>query len=257
MNDVNDVFDQLLASEANNKTAQQSVSNVSIAPDEPIDSPLSDSTGMFTAKNVKRAVQELMKFGYLEASHRPNLYQQAVVSQQQINQILEPLDLKLTIDDIRGLAFLVVSDLWQDQGAEQAASDEWTHPLVRRQHITMEQSLLIAILRQHYISHEQEAGIGAIDARVDIEELLSQLQVYLGDMGSDTREFKRLENLLQKLTNHGLVAVDDKQQTVTIRPIITHLANPESLQTLLNHFNRSKSKSEDSLVIVDREEAVK
>ncbi|WP_428829076.1 DUF4194 domain-containing protein [Endozoicomonas elysicola] len=193
-----------------------------------------------------------MKSGYLEASRKPNLYQQSVLSQEQINRILEPLDLRLTIDDIRGLAFLVVSDTWQEEGS--AESDEWSHPLVRRQRITMEQSLLIAILRQQYIAHEQEAGIGATDARVDIDDLLSQLQVYLGDIGSDSRERKRLDNLLDKLANHGLVQVDDKQHTLTIRPIITHLANPESLQTLLNHF-KHLSQQPDVDSPVDQQEA--
>lgn len=254
---MNDFFDQLVASGADNQPSHQQPATSSAAPDGQTGNPQNETTSMITAKNVKRAVQELMKFGYLEASRRPNLYQQSVASRQQINQILEPLDLKLTIDDVRGLAFLVVSDLWQNQEEDPSESDEWTHPLVRRQRITMEQSLLIAILRQQYITHEQEAGIGASDARVDIEELLSQLQVYLGDMGSDTRERKRVDNLLEKLSGHGLVTVDDKQQTVTIRPIITHLANPQSLQTLLNHFKSLNSKSEDLCVTVDREEEVK
>ncbi|WP_448217458.1 DUF4194 domain-containing protein [Endozoicomonas sp. 2B-B] len=246
---MSDFFDQLIAS------GTQKQQPPADAPEDQSSSQQHESSTTITAKNIKKAVQELMKFGYLEASRRPNLYQQSVVSREQINQILEPLDLKLTIDDIRGLAFLVVSDLWQNQEEDGADSDEWTHPLVRRQRITMEQSLLIAILRQQYIAHEQEAGIGASDARVDIEELLSQLQVYLGDMGSDSRERKRLDNLLDKLSIHGLVSVDDKQQTVAIRPIITHLANPESLQTLLNHFKQSHSPSDDVSTTIVRDEA--
>jgi hypothetical protein len=108
----------------------------------------------------------------------------------------------------------------------------------------MEQSLLVAILRQHFIAHEQETGIGAGEAVVELEELLPQLQLYLGDTGSDTRDQKRLRNLLDNLKNHGIVSDIDANDQVVIRPIITHLANPENLQNLLHHFRRMAAQSE-------------
>lgn len=179
---------------------------------------------------MKAAAQELLKLGLVEADRKPNLYQIAINQTAAINNILEPLDLCLKVDDIRGLAFLVVSDqLFTEE-------DDWSHPLMRRQRLTMEQSLLIAILRQHFIAHEQEAGIGASEAVIELDELLPQIQLYLGDTGSDAREQKRLRNLLDHLKNHGIVSEIDSNEQVTIRPIITHLANPENLQNLLQHF---------------------
>ncbi len=248
---MNDFFDRMVASQADQQVEDSNTEpdNIPAASQEN-----TDNRAPATAVRVKQAVQELMKYGYLGASRRPNLYQQSVTARQEINQILEPLDLKLKIDDIRGLAFLVVSQLWQGDDNHSEETDEWSHPLVRRQRITMEQSLLIAILRQQYITHEQEAGIGASDATVDVEELLSQLQIYLGDMGSDSRERKRLDNLIDKLSSHGLVAMDDKQETITIRPMITHLANPESLLALLNHFKRVSELESKGSAIEERTE---
>lgn len=47
--------------------------------------------------------------------------------------------------------------------------------------------LLIAILRQHFIVSEQESGIGTTVAQVAVDDLIPQLQVYLGDLGSDAK----------------------------------------------------------------------
>lgn len=204
----------------------------------------SDDSGQYTARNLKTTSQELLKYGLLEADRKPNLYQVAVTQTAGINRILEPLDLLLKVDDIRGLAFLVVSDQLFADGEEN--DDEWTHPLVRRQRLNMEQSLLIAILRQHFIAHEQDAGIAAGDAVVELEELLPQLQLYLGDTGSDARDQKRLRSLLENLKNHGIVSDIDANDQVIIRPIITHLANPENLQNLLHHFRQLAGQSADS-----------
>jgi LPS sulfotransferase NodH len=116
--------------------------------------------------------------------------------------------------------------------------DEWTHPLIRRQRLTLEQSLLVAILRQQFVAHEIEAGIGAAGARMALEDLVPHLQAYLGDLGSDAQERKRLLTLLEQLKGHGLVSDVDQHERVTIRPIIVHLANPENLTQLI-HFLRA------------------
>ena len=78
--------------------------------------------------------------------------------------------LKLTVDDIRGLAFLLV-----DTEGSREHQDDWQHPLVRRQRMNLEQSLMVAILRQHFVAHELEAGIGDKKAIVHLDDLLPQL----------------------------------------------------------------------------------
>lgn len=208
-----------------------------VSPSAPA-SPESDSG--YTARELKDTVQELLRSGLLEAERKPNLYRSALTHRDAITAILEPLDLRLRIDDVRGLAFLTVAEaLFGDE------LEQWSHPLVRRQRLTLEQSLLVAILRQQYIAHEQEAGAGAGDAVVELEELLPQLQVYLGDSGSEMKEQKRLRSLLEALRGHGIVSeVDERELKVKIRPLITHLANPESLQSLLHHFRTQATDGE-------------
>ena len=183
------------------------------------------------SSSVRATLLELMKFGLLEAVSKPNLYRTALLQRAELSDILRWMDLRLRVDEIRGLAFLVVA-------APAEGEDEWAHPLIRRQRLTLEQSLLVAILRQQFVAHEIEAGIGAAGARMALEDLVPHLQAYLGDLGSDAQERKRLLTLLEQLKGHGLVSDVDQHERETIRPIIVHLANPENLTQLI-HFLRA------------------
>lgn len=180
-----------------------------------------------TPQRVREAVQEMLKYGLLEESHKPNLYRSAFSNTEEVARILEPLDLAMGVDEVRGLVFVIVR-----QG-EEVEQDDWSHPLVRRQRLNLEQSLLIAILRQHFIAYEQESGTGAGQALVAVDELTPQLQVYLGELGSESKERNRIITLLDQLKGHGLVSALDTHDRVIIRPIITHLVNPENLQSLV------------------------
>ncbi|MEC8860270.1 MAG: DUF4194 domain-containing protein [Pseudomonadota bacterium] len=184
-----------------------------------------------TPQRVRDAAQELLKYGLLEQAQKPNLYRLALNNPDALNKILEPLDLQMAIDDVRGLAYVVV------RHEDAADEDDWSHPLVRRQRLNLEQSLLVAILRRQLIAHEQSCGTGASDAQVALDELIPELQVYLGDLGSDARERNRVLTLLEALKGHGLVSGPDAHDRVLIRPIIAHLANPENLQVLLAYLH--------------------
>jgi hypothetical protein len=184
---------------------------------------------------VKVALQELVKFGYLEEARKPKIYRHAVVHQAALLTALEPLDLSLRLDTHRGLALLVL--LPRD---EEDAGEAWSHPLVRRQRLTLEQSLLVAILREVFLVHEQERGVGQAEARVALEDLLPKFLTYLPDSGSDQRNEGRLASLLDQLKAHGIVSEIDKNEEVTIRPLIVHLADAESLGELLKVYQREE-----------------
>ena len=191
------------------------------------------------SKEVKAVLQELLRWGLIEADKRQNYYQIALAKQQLINQYFRPLDLQLNTDEVRGLAFLITA---RELDSEREEGEEWSHPLVRRNRFTLEQSLLVAILRQYYIIHEQEVGISN-ETVVNLDEVDSQLKLYLDDLGSDDANDKRLFNLLQHLKEHRIVSNINDKERVTIRPIITHLANPETLKALLSHFKKVAKKN--------------
>lgn len=192
------------------------------------------ATNNRTAVDVRRAIQELLRLGYLEESRKPELFRKAIIHESEINAALDPLDLAIKLDTHRGIALVVVrSDAENDPGNDTSLNDEWSHPLVRRQRLTLEQSLLIAILRGLFVLHEQESGVGGRPVTIAVDELLPQYLTYIGDSGSDARNETRLNNLLEQLKGYGIVSEVDAKQEVTIRPLIAHIADPESLDALL------------------------
>ena len=199
---------------------------------EPQPEPAPETTPA-TPQPLRRALQELLRSGLLEQASKPQLFRHIASDTARINRLLEPLDLQVRVDDLRGLAYVAVAPGWQAGDAED--DDEWTHPLVRRQRLTLEQSLLLAVLRREFLQREQEGGLG-VAVQLGLDGLLPQLEIYLGATGSDMQDRKRLLELLDKLRAHGVVSEVDAQDQLTIRPMIVHLANPENLQGLLAHL---------------------
>lgn len=196
-----------------------------------------------TPLEVKQVTQELLKHGYIEEATKTDLFKRALVHEREILAALEPLDLEMRLDTHRGVVFLLVSAAVCDPSDEGQA---WTHPLVRRQRLTLEQSLLVAILRQAFVMHEQESGIGQSAAKMAVDDLLPQFLTYFDDSGSDARNESRLLSLLDQLKTHGIVSEVDSKHEITIRPLIAHLANPESLTALLRVL-RAQAETGESL----------
>lgn len=199
-------------------------------------SPLGDES-RGTAPSIKAAAQEMLKYGLVEQTAKPNIYRTLIQEREAMERIFEPLDLEMQVDDTRGMAFLRVAASVAKEGEE-----AWQHPLLRRLRLTTEQSLLVAILRQYYIAYERDSGLGAEGAAVDFEDLLAQFDLYLGETGSEQRNQNRLSNVIDQLHKHGIVSPPDGENRIQIRPIIVHLANPDQLQLLLHHFQELARK---------------
>ena len=181
---------------------------------------------------LRRALQHLLAHGWLESTAKPQLFRLIAAQTTLLDALLEPLDLRVVVDDVRGLAFLTVVPGYAGDDTDESEQDDWTHPLMKRQRLPLDQSLLLALLRREFLQREQESGTGTA-VRVTVDSLLPQLETYLGSTGSDMQERKRLTQLLENLRTHGMVTEVDAQDCITIRPMIVHLLNPENLQTLL------------------------
>lgn len=224
-----DIFDRM-AAQAVDKQAPQPLSKEELPALS--ESPLAAQNPSKTPPNVRQALQFLLAHGWLESAAKPKLFSVIAAQTTLLDALLEPLDLRVVVDDVRGLAFLAVVPDYAGDDADESEQDDWTHPLMKRQRLTLEQSLLLAILRREFLQREQESGTGAV-VRVTVDSLLPQLETYLGATGSDMQERKRLGQLLENLRTHGMVTEVDAQDCITIRPMIVHLLNPENLQTLL------------------------
>ncbi len=170
------------------------------------------------------------------------MFRRIIVHAASMELALEPLGLSLRMISHRGVAFVALGPN-ATNSLENSEDEEWSHPLVRKQRLTLEQSLLLAILRQQFALHEQEYGVGQAVAKIAIDELLPTFMTYVGDSGSDAKNENRLLQLLEQLKTHGVVSEVDKKQEVTIRPLIAHLANPESLTALLRVIKEKQNSN--------------
>ena len=229
MEQESDIFDRM-AAQAVDSQAPHSLSKEELP--ALAQSALAAQNSSKTPLNVRQALQFLLAHGWLDSAAKPKLFSLIAAQTTLLDALLEPLDLRVVVDDVRGLAFLAVVPDYAGDDTDESEQDDWTHPLMKRQRLTLEQSLLLALLRREFLQREQESGVGAV-VRVTVDSLLPQLETYLGATGSDMQERKRLGQLLENLRTHGMVTEVDAQDCITIRPMIVHLLNPENLQTLL------------------------
>ena len=228
-----DIFDRIAASAATPQAANElSKEELPALDHQGLEAKNASTKDARTPPSVRRALQHLLAHGWLESAAKPQWFRLIAAQTTLLDALLEPLDLRVLVDDVRGLAFLAVVPDYAGDDADESEQDDWTHPLMKRQRLTLEQSLLLAILRREFLQREQESGTGAV-VRVTVDSLLPQLETYLGSTGSDMQERKRLTQLLENLRTHGMVSEVDAQDCITIRPMIVHLLNPENLQTLL------------------------
>ena len=82
--------------------------------------------GPATSALLRRALQELLKNGLLELSAKPHLFRQIATDTARANALLEPLDLRVLVDDHRGLAYVAVAASYQSE-SEGDDEDDWTH----------------------------------------------------------------------------------------------------------------------------------
>jgi len=229
MQQEQDIFDRMAAQGASAQ-AEQSLSKEELP--ALVESGIATQRTSRTPPNVRQALQFLLAHGWLESATKPKLFHLIAAQTTLLDALLEPLDLRVVVDDVRGLAFLAVVPDYAGDDTDESEQDDWTHPLMKRQRLTLEQSLLLALLRREFLQREQESGTGTA-VRITVDSLLPQLETYLGATGSDMQERKRLGQLLENLRTHGMVSDVDAQDCITIRPMIVHLLNPENLQMLL------------------------
>lgn len=197
--------------------------------DDDLENDESDLEGddLRTPRVVREVVQELFKNGFIEEADYKRLYRAALANAEQVEQIFEPFDLEIQYDEFRGLAFVRVR---RESGE---IAEGWTHPLIRRHPFNLEQTLLIAVLRQHLIECEMESGVGAAIHQMTVDDVITQLRAYLGEPGADFKDRQRAVKLLIQLRSHHLISMSEHSDHFTIRPLIAHVANPENLAALL------------------------
>lgn len=196
---------------------------------------------MLLTAEKRKSLQELLKNGCLERRQAPGHYDGLLAALDVVQHYLSALDLVARVDEVRGLVFLSIAPGGEDDATLlDEDADEWSHPLVRRQRLTLEQSLLLAILRQRFVEMEQQQGIGHDSISADWDDVKSQFFLYIESSGSDSKDDERLHTVLRQLAEHGVVGKVAETQ-IPIRPLIVHIANPDNLSRLLAQLQSLKT----------------
>ncbi|MFN5101258.1 MAG: hypothetical protein ACK5GJ_00525, partial [Planctomycetota bacterium] len=109
---MSNIFDQFVEDPQDDQPGPQLGSNSKAELD-------STATAAASPRELKIAVQELLKQGFIEESQRQDLFRSVSLQLDAINQTLEPLDLCVRVDSHRGVAFLVVAKIQAPEDAEQ------------------------------------------------------------------------------------------------------------------------------------------
>lgn len=207
---------------------------------------------MLLSGDGKKALQELLKSGCLERVRAQAHYDRLLLEREAAQHYLAALDLAVRVDEVRGLIFVRVEkgELSEEdarieaQTAGEDEADEWSHPLVRRQRLTLEQSLLLAVLRQRFVEVEQQQGIGYDDIRADWDDVKAQFFLYIEASGSEAKDDERLHTVIKQLGEHGLVG-KVAEGSIPIRPLIVHIADPDNLTRLLAQLQSLRVPKEE------------
>ena len=122
-----DIFDRM-AAQAAGVGVPQSLSKEELPALS--ESALAPQTTSKTPPNVRQALQFLLAHGWLESAAKPKLFSLIAAQTMLLDTLLEPLDLRVVVDDVRGLAFLAVVPGYAGDDADESEQDYWTHPLI-------------------------------------------------------------------------------------------------------------------------------
>lgn len=189
---------------------------------------------------IRSVVLDLLKHGFIEQEEKPLPYMDAKRWEHEVNTILEPLELQMKVDDMRGLLILIVL---QSKDSVYKIDEAWSHPLIKRRRFTLEQSLLVALLRRYLLVSEQDQGTGMNAIKVSLDDLVNEMTRFTGDSGSDQKNERRVTECISKLKEHGIVTEPDKHSEITVRPLIKYLADPDNLQALLAQYEKVAEES--------------
>lgn len=176
----------------------------------------------------REALQRLISSGVIYESRHSELYQALLANKSQIRSTLRELGLRMTVDDSFGLIILrlpVSDDIEEDEGA---------HPLVRRRRLTLLDSLVALVLRDHYMTRE---NVGDRTVVIDVEQLEDALRAFLPIFGSETILRKRITGAIKRFKDYNILAsLPGSDNEFEVTPVIRIVVNADMLQGLRAEF---------------------
>lgn len=179
---------------------------------------------------ARRALVELMRQGVVIAESRRLVFDALCAHRTLIADHLADMYLRMLIDEPAGLALLLNAQPGGDDDAEDVAA------LISRRTLTVYDTLLLIVLRKHFLDRETA---GDIRIRIDLAQLEALLMPFLPLTGSTSSDRKKLNGAVDGMKRRKILsAVRGEDERVEISPVIRYVVNAEYLEHLLEEYRR-------------------
>jgi len=192
-----------------------------------------DTTAGRLPSEARRALVELMRQGVVFAETRRLVFDALCAHRALIADHLADMYLRVLIDEPAGLALLL--------SAENASADEGDEApsLISRRTLTVYDTLLLIVLRKHFLDRETA---GDVRIRIDVAQIEALLIPFLPLAASTSSDRKKLNGALESMKKRRiLTAVRGEDERVEISPVIRYVVNAEYLERLLEEYRRLAS----------------
>ena len=120
-----DIFDRIAASAATPQAANElSKEELPALDHQGLEAKNASTKDARTPPSVRRALQHLLAHGWLESAAKPQWFRLIAAQTTLLDALLEPLDLRVVVDDVRGLAFLAVVPDYAGDDADESEQDD-------------------------------------------------------------------------------------------------------------------------------------
>lgn len=180
---------------------------------------------------ARRALVELMRQGVVVAESRRLVFDALCAHRTLIADHLADMYLRMLIDEAAGLALLLNA---QPGGSDDEEED--VAALISRRTLTVYDTLLLIVLRKHFLDRETA---GDIRIRIDMSQIEALLTPFLPLTGSTSSDRKRLNGAVEGMKRRRILnVVRGEDERVEISPIIRYVVNAEYLEHLLDEYRR-------------------
>ena len=122
-----DIFDRIAASAATPQAANElSKEELPALDHQGLEAKNASTKDARTPPSVRRALQHLLAHGWLESAAKPQWFRLIAAQTTLLDALLEPLDLRVVVDDVRGLAFLAVVPDYAGDDTDESEQDVYT-----------------------------------------------------------------------------------------------------------------------------------
>jgi hypothetical protein len=180
---------------------------------------------------ARRAVIELLRQGVVFADTRRLVFDAIRTHRAVIADHLADMHLRVLIDEPAGLALLLSA---RPNGIDE--DDDETASLISRRTLTVYDTLLLIVLRKHFLDRETA---GDVRIRIDVAQIEALMIPFLPLSGSTRSDRKKLNGAIEGMKKRKILnAVRGQDERIEISLVIRYVVNVEYLEHLLREYRR-------------------